>query len=330
MTKNYYTVNGVIMGESSGGVTTKYLRDALGSVVATFDNNGTVQNTYRYKPSGELLAKTGTAPDPDFRFVGTTGARQTGRRYSELYFRRRHLDVQGGRWSTVNSLWPRRPQYTYVAANPTSSTPCIGPESRTGSAPCDPGSGRWPDCTDTRGLLDCYNRKIDPDRCPGGKWQACDPPGVFKYRCSSKDCDAIKKQIIANDRRMTTGDDLDTEPGKGWGAATGCCAKTGGQGSFTVCCSTGPLGTTPTAPPCVAYCLLAAHEGFGHGTQCARHDQMGPGSPGSEVEALMCERDCLMQAFAAMCKGMDPPPPSPPWKNGFAGVKCSGGDRQWF
>ena len=60
MTKRYYSVNGEILGDSSSGY---YMRDALGSVTGTIPNK-VVANTYRYKPYGERLAKTGTAPDP--------------------------------------------------------------------------------------------------------------------------------------------------------------------------------------------------------------------------------------------------------------------------
>ena len=55
-----------------------YLTDALGSVTATVDQSGTVQNTYRYKPYGDLLAKTGTGNDPKFLWVGSQGYRQRG------------------------------------------------------------------------------------------------------------------------------------------------------------------------------------------------------------------------------------------------------------
>ena len=70
---NYLTVNGEIIGESTGGVRTDYLTDALGSVTATVDQSASVVNTYRYKPYGELLAKTGTGSDPIFGWVGSQG-----------------------------------------------------------------------------------------------------------------------------------------------------------------------------------------------------------------------------------------------------------------
>ena len=65
----YYSVGGEIIGERSGGVRTDYLRDALGSVTATKrTDRSTLSNTYRYKPYGERLAKTGGDPDPRFQY----------------------------------------------------------------------------------------------------------------------------------------------------------------------------------------------------------------------------------------------------------------------
>jgi hypothetical protein len=54
----YHTVNGRIIGETTGGVQTDYIRDALGSVTATADSSANVVNTYVYKPYGALLART--------------------------------------------------------------------------------------------------------------------------------------------------------------------------------------------------------------------------------------------------------------------------------
>lgn len=75
MKKRYHTVNGMLVGETSNGVRRGYLPDALGSVVATVDNNGSIENTYRYKPYGSLLAKTGAAAEPRFLWCGTSGSR---------------------------------------------------------------------------------------------------------------------------------------------------------------------------------------------------------------------------------------------------------------
>ncbi len=64
-TTNYYTVDGMILGESTNGVHTSYGPDALGSVVATYAD-GAPQNTYLRAPYGTQIQKTGTAADPQF------------------------------------------------------------------------------------------------------------------------------------------------------------------------------------------------------------------------------------------------------------------------
>ncbi|HLV81065.1 MAG TPA: hypothetical protein VKT32_12325 [Chthonomonadaceae bacterium] len=79
---NYYSLDGQIIGEkTTGSPRVDYLTDALGSVTATVNQNAQVVNTYRYKPYGALLAKTGIGTDPAFQWVGTQGYRQTGRSY---------------------------------------------------------------------------------------------------------------------------------------------------------------------------------------------------------------------------------------------------------
>src|SRR5215472_9542915 len=98
---NYYTVNGVLIGEkTAGGTRTDYLTDALDNVAATLNQSRQVVNTYRYKPYGAQLAKTGVGADPAFRWVGSQGYRQTGKKYSDVYVRARHYDSLGGRWTT--------------------------------------------------------------------------------------------------------------------------------------------------------------------------------------------------------------------------------------
>ena len=78
---NYYTVNGQIIGEKVGaGARTDYLTDALGNVTATMNQSAQILNTYRYKPYGGLLAKTGVGADPSFLWVGNEGYRQTAKK----------------------------------------------------------------------------------------------------------------------------------------------------------------------------------------------------------------------------------------------------------
>jgi RHS repeat-associated protein len=115
---NYHTVNGRILGETTGGVRTDYLTDALGSVTATVNPSAQVVNRYTYKPYGGLLAKTGVGADPVNQWVGSLGYRQAGKKYSEVYVRARHYDTANGRWSTKDPLGLRGGDmnlYRYVA-----------------------------------------------------------------------------------------------------------------------------------------------------------------------------------------------------------------------
>ena len=115
---NYHTVNGQVVGQSTGTTFTQYLTDALGSVTATV-NGKRVTNTYRYKPYGERLAKTGSGPDPDFQWTGDTGSRVTGRSRAEQYNVLRHYSPSSGAWTSHDLFWPFESAYGYVNGNPT-------------------------------------------------------------------------------------------------------------------------------------------------------------------------------------------------------------------
>lgn len=124
-TTYYHTVNGKIRGQTTAGVRTDYLTDALGSVVATVDSSAAVVNTYRYKPSGERLAKTGVGADPRFGWTGDTGSRRTERSFADQYNSARHYGTRQGQWTTIDPiaaerghLWP----YVYCNGNPTVPT----------------------------------------------------------------------------------------------------------------------------------------------------------------------------------------------------------------
>src|SRR5215212_59197 len=114
-TTNYYSINGELIGEKVGtGARTDYLTDALGSVTATLNQSGAVVNTYRYKPYGAQLAKTGAGADPAFRWVGNQGYRQTGKKYSDVYIRARHYGEREGRWPNRDPYGPIFIGYTYA------------------------------------------------------------------------------------------------------------------------------------------------------------------------------------------------------------------------
>src|SRR5205085_1161411 len=99
-TTNYYSVNGVIQGEATGGAFRRYGSDALGSVLTTFDSGGAVQNTYRFTPFGGTLSKVGVAPDPMHTWVGTAGYRATSRSLSGFYVRNRHYATETSQWTS--------------------------------------------------------------------------------------------------------------------------------------------------------------------------------------------------------------------------------------
>ncbi len=72
----------MITGEETGGTYTDYLTDALGSVTATVNQSEQVLNTYRYKPYGALLAKSGVGGDPPFQWQGANSVRLTDRLFA--------------------------------------------------------------------------------------------------------------------------------------------------------------------------------------------------------------------------------------------------------
>lgn len=119
---NYYTVNSEIIGEkTTGGSRLDYLTDALGSVTATMDQSANLVNTYRYKPYGAQLSKTGVGTDPAFQFVGSRGYKQTGKKYSDIYVRKRHYSSDIGAWTSrvdLAAVLAGEPYYGYGSANP--------------------------------------------------------------------------------------------------------------------------------------------------------------------------------------------------------------------
>jgi RHS repeat-associated protein len=136
MTKSYHTIDGIIIGESSGGVRTGYLPDALGNVTATVQD-GAIVNAYRYKPSGGLLSKTGAGADPKFMWTGTSGSRATGVAHAEQYNRHRHYGNAHGSWISQDPFWPEELAYIYARSNPTNFTDPFGLTSSCPNDPCD-------------------------------------------------------------------------------------------------------------------------------------------------------------------------------------------------
>ncbi len=129
----YYTVDGRILGQkATGGSRTDYVRDGLGSVVATTDSSGSVVNTYRYKPYGSPLSKTGAGADPRFQWGGQWGYRNNNN--TSAYVRLRHLNTAISSWDSIDVLWPGLSAYAYVGSNPIRYVDPLG------LAPCEAGA----------------------------------------------------------------------------------------------------------------------------------------------------------------------------------------------
>jgi RHS repeat-associated protein len=172
---SYITANGMMLGEVTNGVMRNYGTDALGSVVATY-SNGALENTYAYKPYGSTLAKTGTVADPSFLWNGGRGYRAVALQMATHYVRARHYSAVSSQWTTVDSVWPRQPPYSYVNGrvinfvDPSGRKICnpkptctsikgvfLGAPSITGVTDCcvDQGTIYTLICTDNPCLLEC-------------------------------------------------------------------------------------------------------------------------------------------------------------------------------
>ncbi len=293
-TTYYHTVDGKIQGETTAGVRTDYLTDALGSVVATVNSSAQVVNTYRYKPSGSLLASTGNAPDPRFLHVGSLGIAKTGLGFAEGYMRARHYT------SVVNAFTTRDPvgepdarflaPYIYVRQSPTT---LVDPS---GLHVCPPN-------------VDCCN---DVDwggsvgaRCSGGQWVECpSPPQLFNQcrqylKSNDINCNDAKDLI----RRLAS-ECVKGCSGEGygggvqWDAATLCCKDSSGWRGCTRCCSNAQVGSSPGIKSCQDYCLLV-HEAS-HQIDCAKFNGSPPlGYP--ECCAYHSQARCVFAMFMLAC-----------------------------
>jgi hypothetical protein len=88
-------VNGMCIGEETDGVVSYYGTDALGSVTHVLDASFTVMKTMRYKPYGEVLARSGTTRDSVMQWVGSYGYRATSFPASSHYVRHNFTDKPG-------------------------------------------------------------------------------------------------------------------------------------------------------------------------------------------------------------------------------------------
>jgi len=169
---NYYSVDGEIYGERAGtGARTDYQRDALGSVTGTTDSAGVVVNTYRHKPYGTQLAKTGVGADPKFLWVGILGYRKHKLEVVDYYVRGRTYNPASATWVTkviLRYFLLGERSYTYAGNNPTTFT------DKSGLAPC----GRWwplfsPCMTYPGGICE-YAKHVQADQGDDGGVVCCD------------------------------------------------------------------------------------------------------------------------------------------------------------
>ncbi|MBS1707753.1 MAG: hypothetical protein JSS65_03420 [Armatimonadetes bacterium] len=116
---NYHTIDGKIIGETTDGVRTDYLTDALGSVTTTVDQAAVVVNSYRYKPYGDIVSESNTGSLPSFFWCGSIGYRNASRSET-IYVRSRHLHMAAGIWASDDPLFPAERKFNYVGGNVTS------------------------------------------------------------------------------------------------------------------------------------------------------------------------------------------------------------------
>jgi RHS repeat-associated protein len=132
------TPDGQLISQRAPGATYYYLCDAIGSTLALTDSSGTIANTYKYDPYGNIVTSTGTVSNP-YRFAGqyfdaATGMYKIGARY---------YDPTTGRWATpdpLNDALDARASsaFAYASDDPVNVT------DPSGLAGCGPGSVHVP------------------------------------------------------------------------------------------------------------------------------------------------------------------------------------------
>lgn len=294
--KTFYSVQGEIIGEkAAGGQRVDYLTDALGSVVGTVNQSAQVINTYRYKPFGGLLAKTGAGADPAFQWVGSPGYRNSGKKWSDVYIRARHYDSAGGSWTTrdpVSSAHFHNAFYRYVLQSP------ILLSDPSGLRVC-PGDC----CADEK---DWWDKNIGHCGHGMGKWQDCPSIDKLKDRCkdfkkSDKECtylQSVLDGIAFWCAKMCGGGEY--EPGDQWTGAVHCCSdKVTHVWKYCEgprCCSEDALikqWQQRPADACALACLVQHEED--HKTECSK------GLPISECCAYRDQMACLIGLYNAHC-----------------------------
>ncbi len=86
-----------------------YLFDGLGSVVALTDGSGTVVNTYRYDPYGNVTPGASNSVANSWQYTGgyldsQTGLVKLGQRFYDPKLGQRFYDPSIGRWTQLDPL----------------------------------------------------------------------------------------------------------------------------------------------------------------------------------------------------------------------------------
>ena len=286
----YYAVGGRILGQEASGLRTDFLTDALGSVTATLDSSQAVINTYRHKPYGTRLAKTGSGADPKFQWTGSTGSRASTGPYISNYNRNRHRSAETSTWTSQDPIWPGAFAYVYVRGNPTTLDDPLGLAQR--------GQGN---CCDE---ITAEHWKEWQEHCRGGTWERCgsqndlnDSFEKCKRRLGGLDrwalCDEARAQISAFLIACTKSYGKESP----WAGMTICCYDSFKEAYIscgTYCCT-----SNMSPDPCVRYCTLKHEER--HVRQCLTTGIM------NEVCAYMVAAKCLFDLYRDMCAWTDPP-----------------------
>ncbi|QYK53630.1 MAG: hypothetical protein KF824_01770 [Fimbriimonadaceae bacterium] len=183
MSKTYYSVDGVIIGEHRSGETSSrdYLHDHLGNVVAVFQDDWEI-GMASYDPSGEFLTNWNMS---DYRFAwnGAHGYRSTGLEWSSHYVRARHYSFMDGAWTTRDPLWPNEMPYGYVEGMAMSRIDPSGMDVHPGTRPsggvgCTPAWNAYiyefcNSCSSHSNALACY---LQCDQMARSYHRACGKP----------------------------------------------------------------------------------------------------------------------------------------------------------
>jgi len=322
----YHTVNGELLGDTTSASRTSYLTDGLGSVTATQNPAGTTTATWRYKPFGALLAKTGAGTDPRFLWTASLGVRCNEARGAEHYTRARHYSNVIGLWTSSDRFWPSQRRFLYVRQRVTTATDSTGNEvdqspvrpslpSPPDFASDDPTSCQpWQECC--KGADHYFNHVIH-DRCRKG-WVSCPGATDLSRSCDAltqSDCESLERTILGIAGRCV--DMCGQSGGGGYPGGTQvdahafCCVFDHGRkvkGCEVRCCKGFVDGLNPSDPAsaCMAKCLLL-HEQR-HLDECNKLPPVNGQPPFNECCAYSEQMECLLVMWAAKCKAKPLPP----------------------